>query len=825
MAKVDKVKLSTKILAAVTDNNSTNLDRALTDPLFEADLLTQTNAQGISPFRLAARSGTAHIIEMLMDYNAEATTDIQPFFLAASWGNTGALRVMINRGANVNVAGAGKQTPLIAAVKASRLQVVQELIIAGAHMNVEDSKTNTPLSIAWANNDLEMVRCLVKYGANVELNRWSTAPKSGANMCLHLVEGVTMRIDAEGRDCGIIPNLPASVLPDWIIGAPDGAAVLLDTILVKEVKSLAIPPRAELKGGKTMIAVSTPLLEFNKTLPIFQTLVPKDTGRGKQVKISILMVRGVLTGGIIQAITLCTQPAKILSATGVKAILTVLWDSHVERVYYVDLAFEVCNMVTIVFWTRFVEQGFQSSSYKASKQLSLALLLIVVVREAMQQVGSVSFSARMQKKPIFSISVLKCIELVSAVDIVMSTLLIITSGILDYSTHADYNFDNQPAYLSILSVVAFFRWLRIINYSCSFQSVGAKILPIVRSFSSIGAFLCVFLLVLFFLLHGTFVFYYADERFQSIFDFFMKQYFLGMVSRWPIFLRKLEPEGSYLHDRATARGDWVGQLDVENNRLFTFTKKCRNQLSNPPTTMFTEANFLESKFYWIIIFWYVVAAVLIGIVMLQIFVGVLSQAYANEKKRAHISFAQRRSEVSYTYFVNRTLQPNGWRIVNLFRVLIGRVKSPVKDGYVWICAQADSLAHSADDIVETSKKKEHTFEQMCKQITEFTGERTERIRILVSVIENIENVVDLVISRSDACARERSHAVERVSRVDATRRHSGLSRHMTEKVDDDENLAEMDTDEEPVITDFSIVQVMSEGRRLSLRKQNSQGLL
>lgn len=799
--KVRDKKLSIRIFTAITEGNITNLEGALTDPLFEASILEQTNAQGISPFRLAARSASAQIVEMLIDYGADASQDMQPLFLAASWGNTPALRVLINRGNNVNLLGAGQQTPLIAAVKAGRLQAAQELILANAELNVEDSKKNTPLSIAWVNNDLEMVRCLVKYGSVVDLERWVSAPHHGANMSLHLVEGVAQFITLNPKlRFDIIPELPASSLPEWILLAPEGAAILLDSILIKEVKDSTVPERAELKSSQPMIAVSTILREFDKTQPIFETLVPRDTGRGTQVKVSVLLIKGVLTPAVIQAISMCSQPAKILTALGVKGILSVLWDFHIRSIFYVDLMLEGVNLITFCMWTGFVSEGFQSSKYTSSKLISLGLLTIVMMREVMQQSGSLAFVAEVQKESFFSLKSLKHVNVVSAVDIVASAVLILLAGIFPFTMeHANYDYLHPPTYLSVLSITAFFRWLRIIDYLCSFQSVGAKILPIVKCFSLIGAFLSVFLLILFFLLHGTYVFYFSDERFGSIIDFFMRQYFLGMVSRWPIFLQQLEKTGLYLHNPDTPRGTWVESLDKQRNPNFGFTEQCKTSIeAKTPQTEFFPANRLESEFYEVIIFWYLAGAILIGIVMLQIFVGVLSQAYANEKSRANISFAKRRSEVSCTYLVNRTIQSSGWKLVNLFRFMIGRVKIPVKDGFVWICAKSDDVDVSADDITETSKKKEQLLDQICKKLSEFALERVDRMRSLNTIVERLDEKLDYMVSLNDVIARERAHA-----------REFDLSVARAPKSDDIDD----DLSQKPKSKDLNILQAVAGGRK------------
>jgi len=79
------------------------------------------------------------------------------------------VRLLIQKGANVNVADAGQYRPLHLAVMGQRLENTKELIKAGVEVNaVERSSKFAALHLACMVAEVKIVEELVKAGANVE---------------------------------------------------------------------------------------------------------------------------------------------------------------------------------------------------------------------------------------------------------------------------------------------------------------------------------------------------------------------------------------------------------------------------------------------------------------------------------------------------------------------------------------------------------------------------------------------------------------------------------------------------------------------------------
>ncbi|MBO9544501.1 M56 family metallopeptidase [Caulobacter sp.] len=93
----------------------------------------------------------------------------QPLFDAVRSGDTGAVRELIDLGANANAVLPGDGSPLIEAARHGRMDLVQMLLAAGADPNLPVRGDGAPLIQASLSGNLEIVRLLVERGANVEI--------------------------------------------------------------------------------------------------------------------------------------------------------------------------------------------------------------------------------------------------------------------------------------------------------------------------------------------------------------------------------------------------------------------------------------------------------------------------------------------------------------------------------------------------------------------------------------------------------------------------------------------------------------------------------
>ena len=117
-----------------------------------------------------ANAGEAELLGKLLDVDTSISVDtaVMNYTLltrAASKGKLNVVQLLLERGANIELKNASKDTPLKAAAREGQLEVVRYLLQKGANANVTGSKGSTPLTSATYGNHLAVIALLLKNGA------------------------------------------------------------------------------------------------------------------------------------------------------------------------------------------------------------------------------------------------------------------------------------------------------------------------------------------------------------------------------------------------------------------------------------------------------------------------------------------------------------------------------------------------------------------------------------------------------------------------------------------------------------------------------------
>jgi len=132
------------------------------------------HVERLNVFEAAAFGDLDRLSELLGEdpelLDATSGDGFTPLHLAAFFGQTDAMRLLLARGAVSDVAGTGWMTgtPLHAAAAGSHASIVHLLLEAGADPNTRQRHGYTPLHAAAANADLESVEALLAAGAAVD---------------------------------------------------------------------------------------------------------------------------------------------------------------------------------------------------------------------------------------------------------------------------------------------------------------------------------------------------------------------------------------------------------------------------------------------------------------------------------------------------------------------------------------------------------------------------------------------------------------------------------------------------------------------------------
>lgn len=137
-----------------------------------AELLSTSGAQ-ISAFEAAALGRVDELGDLLAadpsQVSAFTADGFTPLGLAAFFGQAGAAHLLLERGADPNIASrnAMRVAPLHSAVAAQQLDISEELLRHGADVNATQADDFTPLHEAAQNGQVAMIELLLAHGADL----------------------------------------------------------------------------------------------------------------------------------------------------------------------------------------------------------------------------------------------------------------------------------------------------------------------------------------------------------------------------------------------------------------------------------------------------------------------------------------------------------------------------------------------------------------------------------------------------------------------------------------------------------------------------------
>ncbi len=156
-----------KFYSAIRENNLTEL-KAMLDQKGNANI---ADDRGITPLMYAAEIGSLDAMRLLIDRGADvnAQNAFGSTVLMWSVSDPAKVRLLLDHGAQVNTAARSGRTALIvAAFTNPSTEVVKLLLAKGAKTGVMDRMHVTPLNAATFGNDTATVRLLLEAGADIE---------------------------------------------------------------------------------------------------------------------------------------------------------------------------------------------------------------------------------------------------------------------------------------------------------------------------------------------------------------------------------------------------------------------------------------------------------------------------------------------------------------------------------------------------------------------------------------------------------------------------------------------------------------------------------
>ena len=127
-----------------------------------------------TPLLVASLSSSGEFIETLIDLganvNAQRTDNkLTPLILSADWNNFMAVYLLLNHGADANIANADARTPLHFAVARGNQNLVKLFLEKNALVNTQNADGDSPLHTAVSNGFFDITKLLIKKGSNVNV--------------------------------------------------------------------------------------------------------------------------------------------------------------------------------------------------------------------------------------------------------------------------------------------------------------------------------------------------------------------------------------------------------------------------------------------------------------------------------------------------------------------------------------------------------------------------------------------------------------------------------------------------------------------------------
>jgi ankyrin repeat protein len=157
---------SEKFYSVIRENNLAQLKAILA----QTGSANVADDRGITPLMYAAEIGSLDAMRLLIDRGADVNAQNAFGATALIWSvsDPARVRLLLDHGAQVNmVARSGRTALIVAAFTNPSADVVKLLLARGAKVGVMDARHVTPLNAATFGNDTSTVRVLLDAGADI----------------------------------------------------------------------------------------------------------------------------------------------------------------------------------------------------------------------------------------------------------------------------------------------------------------------------------------------------------------------------------------------------------------------------------------------------------------------------------------------------------------------------------------------------------------------------------------------------------------------------------------------------------------------------------
>jgi ankyrin repeat protein len=293
-AQTPPAAVSDQFYAAIRSNDNTQVETLLRNG---AAVEVRDRRGGATPLMHAAAFGSIETMRLLLDKGADVNARSTAGATALMWAATdlSKVRLLIDRGADVNaVSESGRTALMLAAMSEGSGPIVRLLLSHGAKAQVVDKEKATTMTAATFGNDSDSITQLVEAGADVN------------------------RADA----LGLTPLMNA---------ATEGNLDVVTLLLRKgaDVNAISLPPHFKVKNGTIALGSFTPLVLASSLGPVTVVKTLIDAGADVNAKeargLTPLMYASATDHGDLEIIKTLVARGADLKATTLEGETATDW--------------------------------------------------------------------------------------------------------------------------------------------------------------------------------------------------------------------------------------------------------------------------------------------------------------------------------------------------------------------------------------------------------------------------------------------------------------------------------------------------------------------
>uniref|UniRef100_A0A7S4V0E5 WW domain-containing protein n=1 Tax=Alexandrium monilatum TaxID=311494 RepID=A0A7S4V0E5_9DINO len=332
---------------------------------------------------------------------------------------------------------------------------------------------------------------------HVKWDQWVELMEMAPQVAEDVLEAVTITPEVENNDHYPLPKqaifseremIRCTYTKDdkWSYNAQEGEAQSWHQTLI---------PKESIQGSDKPGDWHRALRSTQRNFGIQRKLVP--------IRVKIVRIPGLINAQVLRALS-DTDYLDIFRNLAAQAILECVWNTVVQKFYYVHMLYRTIELGLLVTWVFAHDEG------QLFRRITWSWLFACSSRELFYELCEIRGYVRMRG------------YFVSAYLMDLKNIFDLTSiGMLIFLAIQTWPHQQLEANLPLLAAVVTSRWVQLVYTFRAFPTVGQKVLPIIQSFRPLGGILFITVFIFVGFLHAFLVLNKEPQTEQDFWEVFV----------------------------------------------------------------------------------------------------------------------------------------------------------------------------------------------------------------------------------------------------------------------------------------------------------------